>query len=197
MCGRADAFAGSIWLKLQFTCLTEDNNNNNYNDQQLYHFNEWTRNELAAKDAMSRLHLRYCFVLRGRYRSRKLGWISRKAKFGLKVIKIVHFIISLTVLLSLSLLFPADLVLCTLTLGVLKVAVSPQPSNQMNTVKFDPPLPTWKQDAIKRLGFGNLNKVILCFDRIFWDPTTNLFGHVGSTTASRGECYTFTWYPLK
>lgn len=81
----------------------------------------------------------------------------------------------------------ADLVLCTLTLGVLKVAVSPPPYNQMNTVKFDPPLPIWKQDAIKRLGFGNLNKVILCFDRIFWDPTTNLFGHVGSTTASRGE----------
>lgn len=77
--------------------------------------------------------------------------------------------------------------LSTLTLGVLKVAIAPEPSNQLNTVKFDPPLPTWKQDAIKRLGFGNLNKVILCFDRIFWDPTTNLFGHVGSTTASRGE----------
>lgn len=84
-----------------------------------------------------------------------------------------------------------------MTLGVLKVAIAPEPSNQLNTVKFDPPLPTWKQDAIKRLGFGNLNKVILCFDRIFWDPTTNLFGHVGSTTASRGEfnviCSLFTF----
>lgn len=38
-----------------------------------------------------------------------------------------------------------------------------------------------------RLGFGNLNKVVLCFDRVFWDPNCNLFGHVGSTTASRGE----------
>lgn len=32
---------------------------------------------------------------------------------------------------------------------------------------------------------------MLCFDRIFWDPTANLFGHVGSTTASRGELFLF------
>ena len=46
-------------------------------------------------------------------------------------------------------------------------------------------------ESIKRLGYGNLNKVVLCFDRIFWDPSTNLFGHVGSTTASRGELFLF------
>lgn len=86
--------------------------------------------------------------------------------------------------------YKADLVLCTLTLGILKLAISDS-SNQENTVKFDPPLPTWKKDAIQRLGFGNLNKVILCFDRIFWDVNTNLFGHVGSTTASRGELFLF------
>jgi len=45
--------------------------------------------------------------------------------------------------------------------------------------------------AIERLGFGNLNKVVLCFDRIFWDPNGNLFGHIGSTTASRGELFLF------
>ncbi|KAG8035390.1 hypothetical protein G9C98_006836 [Cotesia typhae] len=33
--------------------------------------------------------------------------------------------------------------------------------------------------------------VVLCFERIFWDPTANLFGHVGSTTASRGELFLF------
>ncbi|XP_053684812.1 possible lysine-specific histone demethylase 1 [Sabethes cyaneus] len=86
--------------------------------------------------------------------------------------------------------YKADLVLCTLTLGVLKVAISDQ-SSQTNTVRFEPPLPEWKQSAIQRLGFGNLNKVVLCFDRIFWDPNTNLFGHVGSTTASRGELFLF------
>lgn len=90
-----------------------------------------------------------------------------------------------------SVTYKADLVLCTLTLGVLKVATSPLSTNQINRVLFEPPLPDWKQAAIQRLGFGNLNKVILCFDRIFWDPTTNLFGHVGSTTASRGELFLF------
>lgn len=90
-----------------------------------------------------------------------------------------------------SITYKADMVLCTLTLGVLKVAISPYSENQENTVKFHPPLPTWKQQAIQRLGFGNLNKVVLCFDRIFWDPNTNLFGHVGSTTASRGELFLF------
>uniref|UniRef100_A0A182JV42 Lysine-specific histone demethylase n=1 Tax=Anopheles christyi TaxID=43041 RepID=A0A182JV42_9DIPT len=86
--------------------------------------------------------------------------------------------------------YRADLVLCTLTLGVLKLAIAEE-SKQLNTVRFDPPLPEWKQSAIRRLGFGNLNKVVLCFDRIFWDPNTNLFGHVGSTTASRGELFLF------
>ena len=28
-------------------------------------------------------------------------------------------------------------------------------------------------------------------NRIFWDNTSNLFGHVGSTTASRGELFLF------
>ncbi|XP_055383687.1 possible lysine-specific histone demethylase 1-like [Condylostylus longicornis] len=90
-----------------------------------------------------------------------------------------------------SVTYKADLALCTLTLGVLKVATSSASTNQANTVKFDPPLPEWKQAAIQRLGFGNLNKVVLCFDRIFWDPNSNLFGHVGTTTASRGELFLF------
>ena len=34
-------------------------------------------------------------------------------------------------------------------------------------------------------------QVVLCFDRIFWDNNSNLFGHVGSTTASRGELFLF------
>ena len=74
-------------------------------------------------------------------------------------------------------------------------------------MNFNPPLPDWKKDAITRLGYGNLNKVasfffliyvscnpvkvVLCFDRIFWDNNSNLFGHVGSTTASRGELFLF------
>lgn len=89
-----------------------------------------------------------------------------------------------------SLLFSADVVLCTLPLGVLKLSAAPH-SGQLNTVQFSPPLPDWKTSAIQRLGFGNLNKVVLCFERIFWNPQANLFGHVGSTTASRGELFLF------
>lgn len=84
----------------------------------------------------------------------------------------------------------ADIVLSTLTLGVLKIAIE-ESSRQANTVRFDPPLPKWKQTSIERLGFGNLNKIVLCFDRVFWEPEVNLFGHVGSTTASRGELFLF------
>ncbi|XP_071955626.1 lysine-specific histone demethylase 1A-like [Antedon mediterranea] len=79
--------------------------------------------------------------------------------------------------------YKADAVLCTLPLGVLKQ--SPP------AVQFVPPLPEWKTSAIQRMGYGNLNKVVLCFDKIFWDPSVNLFGHVGSTTASRGELFLF------
>nr|XP_006824583.1 PREDICTED: lysine-specific histone demethylase 1A-like isoform X2 [Saccoglossus kowalevskii] len=79
--------------------------------------------------------------------------------------------------------YKADAVLVTLPLGVLKQ--SPP------AVTFVPPLPDWKMAAVQRLGFGNLNKVVLCFERIFWDSSVNLFGHVGSTTASRGELFLF------
>jgi lysine-specific histone demethylase 1 len=85
-----------------------------------------------------------------------------------------------------------DAVLCTLPLGVLKQAVQPNSAGTSgNVVQFVPPLPEWKVASIQRLGFGNLNKVVLCFDRIFWDQDSNLFGHVGSTTASRGELFLF------
>eukprot|EP00090_Calanus_glacialis_P045560 TRINITY_DN8539_c0_g1_i1.p1 TRINITY_DN8539_c0_g1~~TRINITY_DN8539_c0_g1_i1.p1 ORF type:complete len:784 (+),score=291.53 TRINITY_DN8539_c0_g1_i1:46-2397(+) len=86
--------------------------------------------------------------------------------------------------------FKADCVLCTLPLGVLKQSIQ-QPTSSPNMVTFNPPLPDWKKEAIQRLGYGNLNKVVLCFDRIFWDNNSNLFGHVGSTTASRGELFLF------
>lgn len=81
-----------------------------------------------------------------------------------------------------------DAVLCTLPLGVMKESVR---GGGVNSIQFMPPLPDWKSAAIQRMGFGNLNKVVLCFDRIFWDPNANLFGHVGSTTASRGELFLF------
>lgn len=72
---------------------------------------------------------------------------------------------------------------------MLKEWVSTNSSNS-NAGQFVPPLPKWKVAAIERLGFGNLNKVVLCFERIFWDPNANLFGHVANTTQSRGKLQT-------
>merc|ERR1711971_1237894 len=67
--------------------------------------------------------------------------------------------------------YKADAVLCTLPLGVLKQAIAQNSQGLPNTVAFNPPLPDWKVESIKRLGYGNLNKVVLCFDRIFWDSS--------------------------
>ncbi|GJJ77298.1 hypothetical protein EMPS_09657 [Entomortierella parvispora] len=58
----------------------------------------------------------------------------------------------------------------TVPLGVLK-------SRQID---FSPPLPEWKQKAMQRLGFGLLNKLVLVFEKPFWDSSVELFGYVGS-----------------
>lgn len=60
----------------------------------------------------------------------------------------------------------ADCVVSTIPLGVLK----------HGNVKFEPPLPAWKSDAIGRLGFGVLNKVILVYKEPFWDEDRDIFG---------------------
>ncbi|KAL6895565.1 Sec1-like protein [Trichoderma longibrachiatum] len=60
----------------------------------------------------------------------------------------------------------ADAVVCTIPLGVLK----------QGTIQFEPPLPAEKADAVRRLGFGILNKVVLLYDRVFWDSDRHIFG---------------------
>lgn len=60
----------------------------------------------------------------------------------------------------------ADCVVNTIPLGVLK----------HGSVKFEPPLPQWKAEAIERLGFGVLNKVILVYKEPFWDENRDIFG---------------------
>lgn len=54
----------------------------------------------------------------------------------------------------------ADYVVVTIPLGVLK-------SNHQTL--FDPPLPLCKANAIHSLGFGNVTKIILRFDKKLWD----------------------------
>jgi len=63
----------------------------------------------------------------------------------------------------------ADRVIVTVPLGVLKA----------DTIVFDPPLPEPKRQAIERLGFGLLDKVVLKFDEPFWPEDPDTFGIVG------------------
>ncbi len=56
----------------------------------------------------------------------------------------------------------------TLPLGVLKAG----------SVRFDPPLPSWKVDAIDRLGMGLLDKLYLRFPHVFWDEDADVVGYI-------------------
>ena len=64
--------------------------------------------------------------------------------------------------------FEADKVLVTLPLGVLKDEV----------VAFEPPLPELKRLAIRRLGFGTLNKIAVHYPERFWSEEQYVFGYL-------------------
>ncbi|GAB4849553.1 Lysine-specific histone demethylase 1 2 [Ancistrocladus abbreviatus] len=80
--------------------------------------------------------------------------------------------------------FQADMVLCTVPLGVLK----------KKTIRFDPELPKRKLDAIDRLGFGLLNKVAMVFPHKFWGDDLDTFGCLSERSCRRGEFFLFYCY---
>ncbi|XWS09939.1 hypothetical protein CRYUN_Cryun39dG0032800 [Craigia yunnanensis] len=80
--------------------------------------------------------------------------------------------------------FQADMVLCTVPLGVLK----------RKTIKFEPELPQRKLAAIERLGFGLLNKVAMVFPHVFWGEDLDTFGCLNDTSENRGEFFLFYSY---
>ncbi|KAJ4790196.1 Lysine-specific histone demethylase 1 [Rhynchospora pubera] len=80
--------------------------------------------------------------------------------------------------------FRGDMALCTVPLGVLK----------KGSIHFKPELPVKKQEAIKRLGFGLLNKVALLFPYTFWDSSRDTFGHLTENSNQRGEFFLFYSY---
>ena len=84
----------------------------------------------------------------------------------------------------------ADAVLITVPLGVLKA----------KTIGFNPPLPPWKRHAIDRLGFGPIEKVVLLFEKRFWEEGVDFFGclppsemgeKTDELTSRRGEFFLF------
>ncbi|KAL8830511.1 MAG: hypothetical protein Q9191_001384 [Dirinaria sp. TL-2023a] len=91
----------------------------------------------------------------------------------------------------------ADHVVLTAPLGVLK----------RGSIAFDPALPDWKTGPIQRLGFGKLNKVILVYDKPFWNVDQDMFGLLREAevpesldqedyVANRGRFYLF-WNCIK
>eukprot|EP00850_Spirogloea_muscicola_P012275 SM000078S22134 [mRNA] locus=s78:514444:519523:- [translate_table: standard] len=80
--------------------------------------------------------------------------------------------------------YEGDLVLCTIPLGILK----------RGTLHFEPELPARKQEAIKRLGFGLLNKVAMLFPHAFWGPELDTFGRLSEDPSQRGEFFLFYSY---
>ncbi|NIP39639.1 MAG: hypothetical protein GWO07_15200 [Candidatus Dadabacteria bacterium] len=64
--------------------------------------------------------------------------------------------------------FTGDIAIVTVPLGVLK----------KDTVKFSPPLPKAKTDAINRLNMGVLNKIALKFPKPFWPMERHFIGYV-------------------
>ncbi|RAL49463.1 hypothetical protein DM860_012896 [Cuscuta australis] len=80
--------------------------------------------------------------------------------------------------------FRADMVLCTVPLGVLK----------KGTIEFVPELPAKKREAIERLGYGLLNKVAILFPYDFWGGEIDTFGHLNEDPSMRGEFFLFYSY---
>lgn len=104
--------------------------------------------------------------------------------------------------------YTADAVLCTLPLGVLQDSIIPsqqaaaddsKSENQRSAqrgyqpVIFSPPLPKWKTQSLNKLGCGNLNKIVLHFDKVFWNHELHLFGVVNHKAIHRGEFFLF-WH---
>eukprot|EP00879_Flechtneria_rotunda_P010703 GHRR01011185.1.p1 GENE.GHRR01011185.1~~GHRR01011185.1.p1 ORF type:complete len:666 (+),score=276.42 GHRR01011185.1:1382-3379(+) len=78
----------------------------------------------------------------------------------------------------------ADAALVTVPLGVLK---------RQDGLMFQPPLPNRKRVAIRKLGFGCLNKVVMLFPYSFWG-SKDMFGHVRTDGKHRGLYYLFYTY---
>ncbi|KAK2077801.1 hypothetical protein QBZ16_004649 [Prototheca wickerhamii] len=78
--------------------------------------------------------------------------------------------------------FRADAAVVAAPLGVLKAG----------DLRFDPPLPARKREAMRRMNFGTLNKVALLFPHAFWaGDRVDMFGCVSAEAARRGECFLF------
>lgn len=71
----------------------------------------------------------------------------------------------------------ARCVIVTASVGVLRAG---------RALRFEPPLPRAKQEALSRLAMGVFNKVFLHFPRAFWPADTDVFGFVPPAARTSG-----------
>jgi len=81
-------------------------------------------------------------------------------------------------------IYEGDRAVITLPLGVLK----------SGRVDFSPPLPREKQDVIRRLGMGLLDKLYLRFPSIFWPKEAELLGYLGKNNGEWAEWLNIAHY---
>ncbi|ORY80311.1 flavin-containing amine oxidoreductase-domain containing protein [Protomyces lactucae-debilis] len=159
------------WANMEYACGT------NLNNLSLHNWDQDDGNEFNGHHAM--LHGGYSLLCR--------GLALAPTKLDIRMNVPVQKIVQGGVLLSNGEAIKAEKIVVTVPLGVLKA----------DTITFDPPLPDWKQMAIRNLGYGLLNKVVLVYEAQFWDDNINLIGCVrgdpGAEQLSpeRGRFYMF------
>lgn len=94
------------------------------------------------------------------------------------VVRIQRGAENIKVLTSDGVEFTCREVIVTVPLGVLKAAV----------IEFVEPLPSIFQEALDMSGMGLLNKSILIFDDVFWDPHASFIIAVGDRDAYPTDC---------
>ncbi|XP_020600317.1 lysine-specific histone demethylase 1 homolog 2 [Phalaenopsis equestris] len=126
----------------------------------------------------------HCFLAGGNWRLINALCEDVPILYRKTVTRIEHGDSRVEVMVAGGQVFRADMVLCTVPLGVLK----------NDSIKFDPELPSPKLGAIKRLGFGLLNKVAMLFPYVFWGEELDTFGCLNKDREKRGEFFLFYGY---
>mmetsp|Transcript_2827 Transcript_2827/g.5360 ORF Transcript_2827/g.5360 Transcript_2827/m.5360 type:complete len:378 (+) Transcript_2827:883-2016(+) len=78
--------------------------------------------------------------------------------------------------------YTADACLVTVPLGILQ-----RKEGEAGHIRFEPPLPSWKTDAINSIGMGVLNKLFLVFDKCYWPEDQYSFAYINKKKDERAS----------
>lgn len=158
------------WANMEYACGT------NLDNLSLTQWDQDDGNEFRGHHAM----------MIGGYSQLARGLALAPTKLNVRTNATVDTVAEFGVLLNSGEPLPASKVVVSVPLGVLK----------QQKIEFRPPLPDWKLDAIKNLGFGLLNKVVLVYGQQFWEEYIDLLGTLPTKSSAgdvsdRGRFYMF------